>query len=139
MGEFEGRAVLVTGGALGIGQGIVRAFAREGAMVAISDVNGVTAGDLATELDAPGCHVIAVIGDVSEPADAQRMVEEAVAGLGRLDVLVNNAGIQPQGTYLTVEDTPVEAWDRILGVNLRGTFLMSKFALPHIRRTGFAE
>jgi len=135
VGEFEGRAVLVTGGALGIGQGIVRAFAREGAMVAISDVNGVTAGDLATELDAPGCHVIAVIGDVSDPADAQRMVEEAVAGLGRLDVLVNNAGIQPQGTYLTVEDTPVEVWDRILGVNLRGAFLMSKFALPHIRRS----
>jgi len=136
MGEFEGKAVLVTGGALGIGQGIVRAFAREGAAVAISDVNAAAAGALVSELRAAGAPVIAVIGDVSSPADAQRMVGEAVAGLGRLDVLINNAGIQPIDAYFTVEDTPVETWDRILGVNLRGTFLMSKFALPHIRRSG---
>ncbi len=135
MGEFDGRAVLVTGGAVGIGQGIVRAFAREGAGVAISDVNGETARALASELVAAGHRVVAVIGDVSEPTDARRMVEEAVAALGRLDVLVNNAGIQPQDAYFTVEDTPVEVWDRILGVNLKGTFLMSKYALPHIRRS----
>ena len=136
MGEFEGRAVLVTGGALGIGQGIVRAFAREGAAVAISDVNAAAAGSLAAELTAAGQRVIAVIGDVAIPADAQRMVEETVAGIGRLDVLVNNAGIQPIDAYFRIEDTPVEVWDRILGVNLRGTFLMSKYALPAIRRSG---
>jgi len=136
MGEFEGKAVLVTGGALGIGQGIVRAFAGEGAAVAISDVDAAAAGALADELTATGARVVAVIGDVSQPADAERMVGEAVAALGRLDVLVNNAGIQPIDAYFNVEDTPVEIWDRIVGVNLKGTFLMSKYALTAIRREG---
>ena len=136
MGEFEGKAVIVTGGALGIGQGIVRAFAREGAAVAISDVNASAAGGLAAELTEQGSRVVTVIGDVSSQADAERMVAETVAALGRLDVLVNNAGIQPIDAYFNIEDTPVEIWDRIVGVNLRGTFLMSKYALPRIRASG---
>jgi NAD(P)-dependent dehydrogenase (short-subunit alcohol dehydrogenase family) len=136
MGEFEGKVVLVTGGALGIGEGIVRAFAREGAGVSVADVNGPAARSLQAELTAAGQRVISVIGDVSSPADAQRMVDETVTGLGRLDVLVNNAGIQPVDAYFRIEDLPVEVWDRILGVNLRGTFLMSKYALPLIRRSG---
>ncbi len=94
------------------------------------------AEDLAAELSATEARPVVVIGDVSSVEDAERMVREAVTALGRLDVLVNNAGIQPLDTYRNVEDTSVEAWDRILGVNLRGTFLMSKYALPHIRRSG---
>jgi NAD(P)-dependent dehydrogenase (short-subunit alcohol dehydrogenase family) len=134
--EYEGRAALVTGGALGIGQGIVRAFAAAGASVAIADVNGDAADALATELAASTGQVVAVRGDVSDAADAQRMVREAVARLGRLDVLVNNAGIQPTDWYYRIEDMPDEVWDRILGVNLRGVFLMSKHAIPHIRAAG---
>jgi NAD(P)-dependent dehydrogenase (short-subunit alcohol dehydrogenase family) len=136
MGEFEGRVALVTGGALGIGRGIVRAFAREGAAVAVSDVAGEAARSLAGELTADGWRVIAVVGDVSDEHDAARMVGEAVAGLGGLNILVNNAGIQPIDAYFRIEDTPVEVWDRILGVNLRGMFLMSKYALPAIRASG---
>lgn len=136
MGEFDGRAVLVTGGALGIGQGIVRAFAREGASVAIADVDRAAAERLAAELAAGGVRAIATIGDVSSSGDAQRMVAETVTAFGRLDVLVNNAGIQPVDWYFRVEDTPEEVWDRILGVNLKGQFLMSKYALPHIRAQG---
>ncbi len=136
MGEFDGRTVLVTGGALGIGQGIVRAFAREGASVAIADVNGAAAAALADELMETGARVLVVVGDVSSAPDAERMVSETVATFGSLHVLVNNAGIQPIDAYFNVEDTPVEIWDRIVGVNLRGTFLMSKFALPAIRRSG---
>jgi NAD(P)-dependent dehydrogenase (short-subunit alcohol dehydrogenase family) len=136
MGEFEGRAVLVTGGALGIGRGIVRGFARAGAAVAISDLDAVAAEVLLAELRAAGSQAMATIGDVSSPADAARMVAEAVSGLGGLNVLVNNAGIQPVDAYYRVEDTPIEVWDRILGVNLRGTFLMSRSALPAIRAAG---
>ncbi len=136
MGEFDGRVVLVTGGALGIGRGIVRGFAGAGAAVAISDINTAAAELLAGELRAVGSRVITTIGDVSDPEDAGRMVAETVSGLGGLNVLVNNAGIQPVDAYYRVEDTPVEVWDRILGVNLRGTFLVSRSAIPAIRASG---
>ncbi len=136
MGEFDGRAVLVTGGALGIGQGIVRAFSREGAAVAIADIDPAAAERLRAELAGQGARVTATVGDVASASDAERMVQETVAALGRLDVLVNNAGIQPVDWYFRVEDTPEDVWDRILGVNLKGQFLMSKYALPHIRAGG---
>jgi NAD(P)-dependent dehydrogenase (short-subunit alcohol dehydrogenase family) len=136
MGEFEGKVVLVTGGALGIGKGIVEAFAREGAGVAIADVNAEAAASLALAITSGGGRAIGAIGDVSAAEDAERMVAETVAGLGRLDVLVNNAGIQPVDWYFRVEETPEEVWDRILGVNLKGTFLMSKYAIPRIREAG---
>ncbi len=136
MGEFDGRVVLVTGGALGIGCGIVRAFATEGAGVAIADVDAEAAEALAAELRATGAQVVPVVGDVSSAADAERMVAEAVEHLGRLDVLVNNAGIQPTDWYFRLEDMPEAVWDRILAVNLKGAFLMSKYALPRIRQTG---
>jgi NAD(P)-dependent dehydrogenase (short-subunit alcohol dehydrogenase family) len=136
MAEFEGKAVLVTGGALGIGRGIADAFAREGAAVAIADIDRAAAQRLAEELRQRGAQVLATVGDVSQAADAERMVRETVEGLGRLDVLVNNAGIQPTDWFFRVEDTPEEVWDRILGVNLKGEFLMAKYALPHIRAQG---
>jgi len=136
VGEFDGRAVLVTGGALGIGQGIVRAFVREGAAVAVADIDPVAAERLVAELVGGGGRVTATVGDVSSAADAERMVQETVAALGRLDVLVNNAGIQPVDWYFRVEDTPEEVWDRILDVNLKGQFLMAKYALPQIRAGG---
>jgi NAD(P)-dependent dehydrogenase (short-subunit alcohol dehydrogenase family) len=136
MGEFEGRVVLVTGGALGIGRGTVEAFAREGADVAIADVDREAAESLARSLETAGARALATVGDVSVADDAERMVAETVGALGRLDVLVNNAGIQPVDWYFRVEDTPEEVWDRILGVNLKGTFLVSKYALPRIREAG---
>ncbi len=135
MGEFDGKAALVTGGALGIGRGIVRAFAAEGAGVAIADVNAEAAEVLAAELRASGAVAVAVVGDVSSSSDAARMVAETVETLGRLDVLVNNAGILPTDWYFRLEEMPEEVWDRILAVNLKGAFLMSKHALPRIRET----
>jgi NAD(P)-dependent dehydrogenase (short-subunit alcohol dehydrogenase family) len=136
MGEFDGRVALVTGGALGIGKGIVEAFAREGAGVAIVDIDAAAAGRLADAITLGGGRAVATVGDVSVAADAERMIAQAVASLGRLDILVNNAGIQPVDWYFRVEDTPEEVWDRILGVNLKGTFLMSKYAMPAIRAAG---
>lgn len=136
MSGFAGRAVLVTGGALGIGNGIARAFAREGAAVAIADIDAPAAEALAVELRSAGGQAVAVVGDVSQSSHAERLVDQTIAALGRLDVLVNNAGIAPLDWYLRVEDMPEEVWDRIIGVNLKGTFLMSKYALPHIRRAG---
>jgi NAD(P)-dependent dehydrogenase (short-subunit alcohol dehydrogenase family) len=136
MGEFDGRVALVTGGALGIGRGIVEGFAAAGAAVAIADVNADAARALAAELDRAGHRAIASVGDVADAGDAQRMVAETVAAFGRLDVLVNNAGIMPRDWYRRIEETPEEVWDRILAVNLKGIFLLSKAAIPEIRRVG---
>ncbi len=136
MGEFDGKAVIVTGGAMGIGRGIARGFAAAGGTVAVADIDRASAENLAAELVAGGARAIAVIGDVSRAADAERMVTATMAQLGRLDILVNNAGIMPRDCYFRVEDTPEEVWDRIVGVNLKGVFLMSKYAIPQLRATG---
>ena len=136
MGEYAGRVVLVTGGAVGIGRGIAEAFAREGAAVSIADIDGRAATALAADLASAGLRAVATIGDVSTATDAQRLVAETVEAFGRLDILVNNAGIQPPDWYFRLEDTPEEVWDRILAVNLKGVFLVSKYALPEIRRAG---
>jgi NAD(P)-dependent dehydrogenase (short-subunit alcohol dehydrogenase family) len=137
LGEFTGKSVLITGGALGIGRGIADGFAAEGANVAIADVNREAAEAAATAVTAAGGgRAIATIGDVSDTGDAARMVAETVAAFGRLDVLINNAGIQPMTWYHRIEDLPEDRWDRILGVNLKGIFLMSKHAIPEIRKQG---
>jgi NAD(P)-dependent dehydrogenase (short-subunit alcohol dehydrogenase family) len=136
MGEFEGRAALVTGGALGIGKGIVEALVREGAMVAVADIDADASGRLVDAVRARGGTAIATIGDVSSAADAERMVAETDASFGRVDILVNNAGIQPMDWYFAVDEMPEAVWDRIIGVNLKGAFLMSKYAIPVIRRSG---
>ncbi|GAC1639012.1 MAG: SDR family NAD(P)-dependent oxidoreductase [Candidatus Dormibacteraceae bacterium] len=136
MGDFDGKAVIVTGGALGIGRGIVQGFAAAGAWVAIADINEVAAETLASELTGDGAKAIAVTGDVSKALEAERMVSATIDRFGRLDVLVNNAGIMPIDCYFRVEDTPEEVWDRILGVNLKGVFLMSKYAIPRLRSSG---
>jgi NAD(P)-dependent dehydrogenase (short-subunit alcohol dehydrogenase family) len=136
MGSFDGRAVLVTGGARGIGRGIAEAFARDGAAVAVMDVDEAAAAELVGGLVDAGGRAVAAIGNVSSADDAARVVSETVDAFGRLDILVNNAGIQPLTAYARVEDMPEADWDRILGVNLKGAFLMSRAAIPAIRRTG---
>ena len=132
--DFEGRVVLVTGGANGIGAGIVAAFLAAGARVAVADIDADGAAARAAE--APDGRAVAVVGDVSSAVDARRMVDGTLAAFGRLDILVNNAGIMPLGWYDRLEDMPEEHWDSIIGINLKGVFLMSKFALPEIRRAG---
>lgn len=136
MGEYDGRAVLVTGGALGIGKGIATSFAQAGAMVAVADTNESAARLLVDDLRQRGAHALATIGDVSSDADAERMVAETADAFGRLDVLVNNAGIHPMNSFHSVDELPADVWNRILSVNLGGAFLMAKNAIPIIRRSG---
>ncbi len=137
---FDGRAVLDTGGAMGIGRGIVDAFLDAGASVAIADIDGQAAANAASATavsSAAGTgRTMATVGDVSVAADAQRMVAETIAAFGRLDVLVNNAGIAPLDWYARLEDISEERWDRTLDVNLKSIFLMSRAAIPHIRAAG---
>lgn len=137
---FNGRAVLVTGGAMGIGRGIVDAFLDAGAWVGIADIDGQAAANAASAAavsSAAGTRrTMATVGDVSVAADAHRMVAETVEAFGRLDVLVNNAGIAPLDWYARLEDISEERWDRTLDVNLKSMFLMTRAAIPHLRAAG---
>ncbi|MBV9170428.1 MAG: glucose 1-dehydrogenase [Chloroflexi bacterium] len=133
---FTGKVVVITGGALGIGRATAIEFGREGASVAIADVNEPAGREAFAAIQAAGGQAHLAVADVSRAADCERVVRETVERFGGVDVLFNNVGIQPQESYRTIEDTPEEMWDRILDVNLKSYFLMSKYALPEIRRRG---
>lgn len=129
--EFADKVVVVTGAARGIGAATARAFAREGARVALVDVDAAAVQLLAGQLGRE--RALPVVADVSLATDAQRIATETVGAFGGVDVLVNNAGIQ---TYGTVESMPEEEWDRTLNINLKSVFLVSKYIVPEIRKRG---
>jgi NAD(P)-dependent dehydrogenase (short-subunit alcohol dehydrogenase family) len=121
--RFQDRAVLVTGGGSGIGQQVCYAAAREGARVAVGDLDGERAESTAAEIQRHGGEAHATVVDVADPESAARFVEAAETALGRLDVLVNSAGIRE---IVSVLDLPFDEWQRVLNVNLSGTFLPSQ-------------
>lgn len=130
--RLDGKVALVTGGAAGIGAGIVERFVEAGASVAIFDIRAEVARETAERLRSGGS-VLALAGDVANEEDARSSVERTVAHFGALDILVNNAGID--FTCPIVEQT-AESWDRVLAVNLRGAFLFSKYAIPRMQGRG---
>ena len=133
--RLKDKVVLVTGGGSGIGRATGLLFAREGAKVVVSDVSEPDALQTVGQIREEGGEATPVAGDVSADEDAERMVRAAVEAYGRLDVLVNSAGVSgrnalPQGA------TPEQVWDRVMEVNLKGTYLVSWHAVPEIERAG---
>jgi len=124
--RFRERVVIVTGGGSGIGRATALAFVREGAAVAVVDVSMEKAVAVVAEAVAGGGRAIPLAGDVAQAADCERAVRETEAALGRLEVLVNNAGIGASGTVLTTDEATFE---KLMAVNVRGTYLMSRAAL----------
>ena len=147
--DIAGKTVIVTGAARGIGRGIAEAYARQGASVVLADLGSLAAKEasdwnyaLAAETELAGaasainerggaCAAIEV--DVSDRASCIDLVERSVQEFGRLDVIVNNAGIIQSGL---VADFAEYDWDRIFAVNVKGIFLMSQAALPHLKGAG---
>lgn len=130
---LDGKRILITGGAGGIGLASARVFVTQGARVALADLDLAAARSAAASL--PEGRAIALQADVADAGSVQAMVERAVAGLGGLDGMFNNAGIVHPGDN-DIADTGLAAWDRTLAVNLTGVFLCCKAGLPALIASG---
>jgi NAD(P)-dependent dehydrogenase (short-subunit alcohol dehydrogenase family) len=135
MGLVDGKSGLVTGGAGGIGRATALCFAREGAALAVNDLEARREDGEETVrlIEAEGGRALFFAGDVTSAADHVRLVADTVAAFGRLDFAHNNAGVELQAT---VEDTEEDGWDRMLDVNLKGVWLGMKHQLPQMRAQG---
>jgi NAD(P)-dependent dehydrogenase (short-subunit alcohol dehydrogenase family) len=129
--EAGGRTVVITGAAGGIGASVARRFAAAGATLVLGDLNAVALEELAGELAAVAA-VRAQTCDVSVPAECENLMATAAEETGRLDVLVNTAGVWTEGPS---QDTTEAEWDKVLGVNLKGTFFSCRYAIPHLKKT----
>ena len=130
MPNLMGKVAIVTGSTKGIGLAIAERMVNEGASVVVSSR---TAADVESVAERLGEHAIGIPCDVADPSACQGLVDEAIERLGRLDVLVNNAGF---GIFKPISEMTVEEWQRQIDVNLGGVFYLSKAALPHLSRTG---
>lgn len=132
--RLDNKVALITGAASGIGAGIAEQFSEAGATVVLFDINGEGARSMEQRLGQRG-RALAISGDVSCEEDVKAAVEQTVRAYGALDILVNNAGIEVPGTIVEMTSSD---WDRQLEVNLKGVFLFSKYAIPHLRGRGGA-
>lgn len=133
--RLENRVCLITGGGSGIGEAIARRFAEEGAIVEIGDRDGARAATVAEQIRQSGARAEATELDVRDKSSAESWVSHVIQHQGRIDVLVNNAGISAVGE---LHNVPLELWDAVMAVNVTGVFLVSRVVLPYMmeRRAG---
>jgi NAD(P)-dependent dehydrogenase (short-subunit alcohol dehydrogenase family) len=132
-GRMNGKSVLVTGAAFGIGKATAKKFADEGAHLIVQDIQGAPLAVLADELRRHGATVNTIVGDVAKVEDCQAMIQAALDAYGRLDVAVANAGIIPLGDIV---ESSVDDWDNVMSIDGRGMFLTCKFAIEAMLGTG---
>ncbi len=129
-----GKVVLITGASRGLGRALALAFAREGVNLVINSRSEDSLGQVAGESQETGAEVLAISADVSAESDVERLVDESVRRFGRIDVLVNNAGLL--GPRVPIVEYPEDEWRRVLDANLTAPFLLSKAVIPHIPEGG---
>jgi NAD(P)-dependent dehydrogenase (short-subunit alcohol dehydrogenase family) len=133
MNRVQGKVALVTGGGMGIGQACGELLAREGAAVALTDVNAQAGNDVRSAIERAGGRAIFLQHDVSREDGWQRVVAETTRAFGKLDIVVNNAGIGITGD---VEHATLDEWHRLMRVNLDGVFLGMKYTIPALHQAG---
>jgi NAD(P)-dependent dehydrogenase (short-subunit alcohol dehydrogenase family) len=133
MSRLTGKSAVITGAARGIGRATADLFATEGAQLVATDIDAAGLERLREDLDSRGAECVTVLGDVSKPDDARRMIDAAVVHYGRLDILVANAGIIP---LRTITDATPEDWDEVMSIDGRGMFLTCKYAIEQMLRNG---
>jgi len=134
--RLAGKVAFVTGGGKGIGQAVAMLFAEEGARVVVADIDEGAARDTVARVQTAGGEGLAVVGDVAIEADVARMLEQAVHRFGVLHVLDNNAGVLWKDRDRSVLETDERWWDRVMAVNLKSVFWVTKHGIPHLRRAG---
>ena len=127
---LKDKVALITGASQGLGRALALAFAREGARVVVNARSEESARPVAGEVEDADAEVLAVAADVSKGADVERLVGESVERFGKIDVLVNNAGLL--GPRVAIEDFPEDEWRRVIDANLTGPFLVSRAAIPYL-------
>jgi len=131
--RLENKIAIITGAGAGIGEATALRFAEEGAKLVLADIGEAILNHAAKKVAAAGGECIAVVGDISKEEDARRISQKAVERFGGIDVLVNNAA---DFTTFSVEDAEVAHWQKVLNVNVIGTALVAKFAIPHMKKRG---
>jgi NAD(P)-dependent dehydrogenase (short-subunit alcohol dehydrogenase family) len=131
---LRGKAVIITGASRGLGKALALAYAREGANLIINSRNADSLDPVAREAEGTGVEVLAFPGDVSRSTHVEKLVGAAVDQFGRIDVLVNNAGVL--GPRVPIEEYPEDEWRKALEANLTGPFLLTKAVIPHMPEGG---
>jgi NAD(P)-dependent dehydrogenase (short-subunit alcohol dehydrogenase family) len=134
--RLKGKVALITGAGMGMGRECAILFAEEGARVVVADIDAKAAADTVKAVEAKGGQALAVAGDVAIEADVERMVTEGVRRFGTLHVLHNNAGVLWKDRDRSVLETDEKWWDRVMGINLKSVFWVTKHGIPHLQRAG---
>ena len=135
-GRLRGKVALITGAGMGMGREASVLFAEEGARVVVADINAGAAAETVDLVKKAGGQAVAVTGDVAVEADVKRMIEEGVGAFGALHVLYNNAGVLWKDKDRGVLETDGAQWDRVMGINLKSVFWVTKHGIPHLRAAG---
>jgi NAD(P)-dependent dehydrogenase (short-subunit alcohol dehydrogenase family) len=135
-GRLKGKVALITGAGMGMGREASVLFAEEGACVVVADINAKAAAETVDLVGKAGGQAVAVTGDVAVEGDVKRMVEEGVGAFGALHVLYNNAGVLWKDKDRGVLETDGTQWDRVMGINLKSVFWVTKHGIPHLRAAG---
>jgi len=129
--NLSNRSAIVTGSGQGIGKEIALTLSEHGASIVISDINAATAKEMAAEIEAKGGKSIAIVANVTVPAEVNKLVEQTIAQFGHVDILVNNAGITRDTLLLRMSESE---WDLVLATNLKGAFICTQAVLRHMIR-----
>jgi NAD(P)-dependent dehydrogenase (short-subunit alcohol dehydrogenase family) len=135
-GRLTGKVALITGAGMGMGREAAVLFAEEGARVVVCDINKKAADETVTLIEKAGGQALAAVGDVAIEDDVKRMVEEGVKRFGALHVLYNNAGVLWKDKDRSVLETDGAQWDRVMAINLKSVFWVTKHGIPHLKRAG---
>ena len=135
-GRLHGKVALITGAGMGMGREASVLFAAEGAGIVVCDINDKAAKETVALVERAGGRAVAVAGDVAVETDVKRMVEEGVRAFGALHVLYNNAGVLWKDRDRSVLETDGAQWDRVMAINLKSVFWVTKYGIPHLRAAG---